>query len=273
MRHDDAVLHAEFSPDGRMIVSTAADGSAQIWNLADGSRLGPPMKHSSSLIFGATFSPDGQLIATASGGAGTLEKAAARIWDVRTGKPFGRLFEHFDLVYSALFSRDGRRLITGSEDGTARVWDLRTGEPLTPPIVNGSIVLKAEFSPDGRFVLTAALDGSARVWNAANGEFIAQLRLHQARINAGTFSPEGTRLLTASDDGTAKICPLPNAGWSMGDLTLLAQTFSARRIAGGRTQLEPLDPGLFKVAWSNLCQRFPDRFFAVEVRQDAPNLK
>jgi WD40 repeat protein len=267
MPHGDAALHAEFSPDGRTIVSTAADGSAQLWNPVDGSRLGPPMKHTSSLIFGATFSPDGKLIATASGGAGTLEKAAARIWNARTGKPFGRPFEHFDLVYSALFSRDGRRLITGSEDATARVWDVRTGEPLTPPIANGSIVLRAEFSPDpdGRFVLTAGLDGNARVWNAANGEFIAQLRLHLARINAASFSPDGTRLLTASDDGTAKICPLPNAASSMEDLTLLAQVFSARRIAGGGTQLEPLDPGLFKTAWSNLCQRFPDQFFAVEV--------
>ncbi|MFN4090798.1 MAG: hypothetical protein ACK4QW_17380, partial [Alphaproteobacteria bacterium] len=35
-----------------------------------------------------------------------------------------------DLVNSAAFSADGRRIVTGSDDRTARVWDAETGRQI-----------------------------------------------------------------------------------------------------------------------------------------------
>ena len=205
------------------------------------------------------------LIATASGGAGTLENGTAQIWNAESGKPVGDRVPHADLVYSVAFSPDGERVATGSEDGTARVWERRTGAPITPPIVNGNIVVRVSFSPDGRFLITSSLDGFARIYNAFTGELVSRLRLHQERINLSIFDRKGSRILTASDDGTAKICPLPYADRSVEDLNLMAQTAAARRIGQDGTELQPLDLDLFVEAWTNLCRSFPEEFSLVDV--------
>jgi hypothetical protein len=73
---------------------------------------------------------------------------------------------HTGLVLSALFSGDGRRVVTASADHTARVWDADTGEELaalrghTGGVRSASFsVLTGRFSDDGTRVLTAGRDG------------------------------------------------------------------------------------------------------------------
>src|SRR5262249_14580595 len=48
------------------------------------------------------------------------------------------LWFHRAAISSAEFSRDGRRVLTASDDGTARVWDAETGEPVGNPLKNAS---------------------------------------------------------------------------------------------------------------------------------------
>ena len=50
------------------------------------------------------------------------------MWDAATGKEQITLKGHTAVVTCAAFSRDGRRIVTGSEDSTARVWDAATGK-------------------------------------------------------------------------------------------------------------------------------------------------
>jgi hypothetical protein len=47
----------------------------------------------------------------------------ARLWDVATGWPIGPPLIHQHWVSAASFSPDGRRILTGSRDGTARLWE------------------------------------------------------------------------------------------------------------------------------------------------------
>ena len=59
-------------------------------------------------------------------------------------------------VRSAVFSPDGTRVVTASDDRTARVWDARTGAPVGAPLQHADRVRSAVFSPDGARVVTAS---------------------------------------------------------------------------------------------------------------------
>jgi WD40 repeat protein len=109
------------SPDG----TTVAIGSFQkktirLWDSATGRVIrvieGP--KDGASL----TFSRDGKLLAVAN-----PQGDEVRLLDVATGKEVNRLEGHLERVFAIALSPDGRRLVTGSGDGTALVWDLARG--------------------------------------------------------------------------------------------------------------------------------------------------
>jgi WD40 repeat protein len=71
---------------------------------------------------------------------------------------------HEDLVLTASFSPDGKRVVTASADKTARVWDALTGKPLGEPLRHDGAVLAARFSPDGKHLVTATSNETARLW-------------------------------------------------------------------------------------------------------------
>ena len=68
-------------------------------------------------------------------------------------------------VYSAAFSTDGTRIVSGSDDKSVRVWDASTGAELK--VLNGhtDLVLSAAFSTDGTRIVSGSSDNSVRVWD------------------------------------------------------------------------------------------------------------
>src|SRR5207247_4309590 len=92
----------------------------------------------------------------------------ARVWDLKTGQSIA--LKHPGNVPCAAFSPDGRRVVTGSSDGTARVWEAATGQPVGPLLRHPAAVFHVCFSGDGRRVATASWEGRARVWEVASGK-------------------------------------------------------------------------------------------------------
>jgi WD40 repeat protein len=89
---------------------------------------------------------------------------SVRVWDAETGREVLTI-KYTGLIEGAVFSPDGRRLVTESGDGAARVWDAATGQELLA-LQHTGIVWSAEFSPDGQRLLTAGEDGIARIWDS-----------------------------------------------------------------------------------------------------------
>lgn len=71
---------------------------------------------------------------------------------------------HTRMVHSVAWSPDGKRLASGSSDGTVRVWDAATGTEVhtTDP---DSPVLSVAWSPDGSLLASGTEDGTVRVWS------------------------------------------------------------------------------------------------------------
>jgi WD40 repeat protein len=196
--HGGWVYSAVYSPDGTMIVSASADGTARIWDARTGLQLRTLSGHQNS-VFSAAFSPDGARVATASA------DRTVRIWDAASGALLKVLAGHGAGVFTAAWSADGTRIVSASRDRTARIWDAATGAVRLVLAGHGDVVSAAAFSPDGTRVATASFDRTARIWDAHSGRELRVLTGHGDEIHAVEFAADGRRLVTASLDHTARI--------------------------------------------------------------------
>jgi hypothetical protein len=71
---------------------------------------------------------------------------------------------HDGPLMSAVFSPDGRRVLSASDDKTVRLWEVDSGGLLATFQGHTDGVQSAVFSPDSRRVLSASLDKTARLW-------------------------------------------------------------------------------------------------------------
>jgi WD40 repeat protein len=145
----------------------------------------------------ADFSPDGTRVLTVSSSGETV-----RLWTM-DGRQLATLDGHSHWVFSAIFSSNGARILTASDDKSARLWD-KDGKLLATLTGHTDSVKSAVFSPDNSRILTASDDKSARLWDM-EGNQLATLSGHRRELYSAVFSPDGTRILTVSADGTARL--------------------------------------------------------------------
>jgi WD40 repeat protein len=200
--HEGEVVSAAFRHDGQRLVTTGRDQTTRIWRTVPNAVAGPAQGQWPEPVLTA-LSPDGRSLATTS----EREKHIVRLHDVATGRQRACLEGHTRAVRCIAFSRDGSKVVTGSDDRTARAWDTATGKllavlpcgPAGDRLEEYWGVNFAELSPDGRHLVTVTKvieEGEARVWEVG-GKLVAVLRGGEGHsIWSAVFSPDGRSVLT-----------------------------------------------------------------------------
>jgi hypothetical protein len=75
---------------------------------------------------------------------------------------------HDSAVDGALLTKDGRRILSWSDDSTLRLWDAATGQQIGPTMKHDGIE-GALLTKDGRRILSWSSDSTLRLWDAATG--------------------------------------------------------------------------------------------------------
>jgi WD40 repeat protein len=211
----------EFSPDGRLILTTHRNHTPRLWDAQTGAHVADLAPQPGTVV-GARFSHDGKFVATTTF---LNNSGVVKIWEAATGKLRHTVGTPKDEHYFAAWNPSDNTFVVK----TIRKWEVKIFDAETGALaaqLDGKAVkekfdrnLTFVYSPDGRVLVTQARQEPsflfnlgvkkgkprllAHLWDARTGAHLLSLRDTQARgahayvYDKYFWSPPGDILVTA----------------------------------------------------------------------------
>ena len=139
-----------FSPTANGSPSGSRDGTIKVWDAATGQEMLTLKGHSRSAVQRG-LQPGRQTDRQRRSGWTTRSRSGTRRRVRKHSRSKGMV-----QVLSVAFSPDGKRIVSGSDDGTIKVWDAATGQETLTLKGHSSAVNSVAFSPDGKRIVTGS---------------------------------------------------------------------------------------------------------------------
>src|SRR5215813_11643720 len=292
--HREGVCAVAFSPDGRLLIASAkrADPPGDntiLWRVGSWEKVGgiPCFANEPNNLL---FSQDGQRLIFHNG----CGRDPHDTWDLTTGQPSPSEFDPTWYGNNAVFSPDGKRLVSVRADGevifadrrkrsvlgrspahqdngraaawspdgrlvatgadNVILWDAVTTQKIAT-LEHSSYVWGLAFSPDSHWLVSTHGDGAVLVWDMVERRLAANFNEHSGQVGAVAFAPDGKRVASASEDRTVIVW---DAATGRKDLTLAGHDTRVTGVAfaPGGDWLASVDRDSNVIIW-DLAQRRP----------------
>ena len=195
-----AIYAIALSPDGRLLavggVTADRDHHIRLYDFSSGKQVSLLRGHRNTIL-DLAFSKDGSKLISGQFG----RPALAILWDVskpQAPRLLHRLKGHLQNVRAVRFLPDGKRAITGSDDGLLRLWRVRDGRLIKELRGHrGDIDQSLAVRQSDGVIASGDFRGEIRLWDGKSGAFLRTLAVLRSGVRALTFSPDGQLLLAS----------------------------------------------------------------------------
>ena len=171
--HDDGVLFADLSSDGKRLVTAGEDFVAKIWDLSNFKLQGRPLKQGGQ-IKSAVFDAPARMVLTGS------DDYTARLWATDSGDPLTPPLRHNHKIVRANFVPGTQKIVTigAASAGQTTVWTLPEERRPVADLLDLARLLTGDgIAPEGLEVNSLRTNSLAEVWQRLRAAYPEQFRV------------------------------------------------------------------------------------------------
>mmetsp|Transcript_54473 Transcript_54473/g.62429 ORF Transcript_54473/g.62429 Transcript_54473/m.62429 type:complete len:566 (-) Transcript_54473:1688-3385(-) len=212
--HQGDIYCIQLSPDGKCLVSGGVDYYVRFWKYD--SKEGKLTQDFAikddqpNHIYATAFSPCGKYLAVA-GTAESItiyEKCSAKKWE-----KWKTLRGHTSTTRCLVYFDSGKRIASGSFDGTIRLWNIEAGASTNTLINHSHKVISLTLSKDREFLVSTSSDHSIKIFDLKSPTYECLKTLHGSEVSVLTAAIADDNSLVISGDISGKLHFFGHGDW------------------------------------------------------------